>query len=86
VRFGFGFRFIAGDFRGEKNPNFLLGFDGSTETNINDDDKSRRAHNCRMYRAVDKSDHGSKSSSRHPMWHIVAKTSTISPEIRSNPI
>jgi len=84
VRFGFGFRFIAGDFRGEKNANFLLRFGGGTETNINDDDKSRRAHNCRVYRAVDKSDHGSKSSSRHTMGRVVAKTNTISPEIHSN--
>lgn len=40
MRFGFGFRFIAENFREEKNPNFLLRLD-NTETNINDGDKSR---------------------------------------------
>ncbi|XP_022164136.1 uncharacterized protein LOC111029443 [Myzus persicae] len=50
----------------KKNPNFLLRLAGGTETNINDGDKSRRSHDCRVYRAVDKSDHCSNSSSRTP--------------------
>jgi len=85
VRFGLGFRFIARDFR-EKNPNFLLRL-GGAETYINDDDKSRRAHNCHVYRTVDKSDHhGPNSSSRHTTWHVVAKTNTILAGIHSNSV